>query len=208
MKTTLLALVFAAGGWSALAGCGGDAAKPSSANKTAAAPVAAATTAAPATSAAAPAKGSSATVRHQESDFVENERNRDPFRTFTTVLAPTDDRARAANVQTTTILQQYGLDELKLIAVVQGSDYPRAMLLDPQNKGWVVKKGDFLARPEIVHIGGANGTDYQVIWRVDRVRDGEVVLRREDPAQPGIPPVTRILQLRPEGERQAEKLEN
>ncbi len=185
-------------------GCGGDK-KPSGA-----AAVDLAAPAVPTVTATAPpsAQPAAPKVRHQESDFVENERNRDPFRTFNAILAPSDDRARGANIQTTTLLQQYGLDELKLIAVVQSGDYPRAMVLDPTGKGWVIKKGDYLARPEVVHIGGANGTDYQVIWRVDRVRDGEVVLRREDPAQPGIPPVTRILPLRQEGERAAEKLEN
>jgi hypothetical protein len=57
-----------------------------------------------------------------------------------------------------------------------------------------------VGRPEIVHTGGANGTDYQLHWRVERVRDGDIVFSREDPAQPGIPPASRVITLHPESE--------
>ena len=64
----------------------------------------------------------------------------------------------------------------------------------------VLKRGDWVGRPEVVHIGGANGADYQINWRVDKVRDGDIVFTREDPAQPGIPPATRVIAIRPENE--------
>ena len=95
-------------------------------------------------------------------------------------------------------LAQYSIDELKLVAIVQGADQSRAMFIDPSGKGTVVYKGTFVCRPEVVHIGGSNGPEYQLNWRVDRIRDGDVVLIREDPAQPGIPPATRVIPLHPE----------
>jgi type IV pilus assembly protein PilP len=132
-----------------------------------------------------------------ENDFVESDRNRDPFRTFIATFAPPESK-RVAQNQRAVVLSQYSLDELKLVAIVTGGDYPRAMVIDPGGKGWVLKRGDFVGRPEIVHIGGANGADYQLNWRVDKVRDGDLVFLREDPAQPGIPPATRVVTLHPE----------
>jgi len=75
------------------------------------------------------------------------------------------------------------------------------MVVDPSGKGWVIKRGDWVGRPEIVHIGGANGTDYQINWRVNKVRDGDIVFTREDPAQPGIPPASRVIALRADSEQ-------
>jgi type IV pilus assembly protein PilP len=80
------------------------------------------------------------------------------------------------------------------------------MFVDPSGKGTVVYKGSFVCRPEVVHIGGSNGPEYQLNWRVDRIRQGDVVLIREDPAQPAIPPATRVIPLHPEVEKQAEGL--
>jgi type IV pilus assembly protein PilP len=122
---------------------------------------------------------------YTENDFVESDRNRDPFRSFL--------------VQN----QQYSVDELKLVAIVTGGDQARAMFVDPTGKGTVVYKGSFVCRPEVVHIGGTNGPEYQLNWRVDRIREADVVLIREDPAQPAIPPATRVIPLHPEAEKQA-----
>jgi type IV pilus assembly protein PilP len=98
------------------------------------------------------------------------------------------------------VLPQYSIDELKLVAIVLSGDYPRAMLLDPTGTGWVIKRGDYLGRPDTVHTGGTNGTDYQLNWRVDRVREGDIVLSREDRAL-NAPPATRIIPLHPESEK-------
>ena len=140
-----------------------------------------------------------------ENDFTESDRNRDPFRTYATVLSP-EIKKIAHSLQKEIILPQYSLDELKLVAIVMGADYPRAMVVDPGGKGWVIKRGDWVGRPEVVHIGGANGTDYQINWRVNKVRDGDIVFTREDPAQPGIPPASRVIALRAESEQQRDKL--
>ncbi|MBL8610493.1 MAG: pilus assembly protein PilP [Myxococcales bacterium] len=195
-------------------GCG-DSSKSGSGNKSLPAMPA---TAAPATAAAgtaaagvadggaAPPPPSMVRADYSEADFAENDRNRDPFRTFVATAGPEGPKIPVRN-QRAVVLSQYAVDELKLVAIVTGGDYPRAMVLDPQSKGWVLKRGDFVGRSEVVHTGGTNGTDYQLNWRVDRVREGEMVLIREDPAQPGIPPVTRVIALHPEGEK-TEKLEN
>jgi type IV pilus assembly protein PilP len=141
-----------------------------------------------------------------ENDFVESDRNRDPFRTYVATFAPPE-RTRTAQNQRAVVLGQFSIDELKLVAIVTGGDYPRAMVIDPGGKGWVLKRGDFVGRPEIVHIGGANGADYQLNWRVDKVRDGDLVFIREDPAQPGIPPVSRVVTLHPEQQDQKDKID-
>lgn len=153
--------------------------------------------------AAAPDAGSGlstppiARIEFAENDFVESDRNRDPFRSYVAVFAPNDAKKLAVH-QRNVILEQHSIDELKLVAIVTGGDFPRAMVLDPGGKGHVLKRGDFVGRPDIVHIGGANGADYQINWRVDKVRDGDIVFIREDPAQPNIPPASRVVSLHPE----------
>jgi type IV pilus assembly protein PilP len=140
-------------------------------------------------------------AEYTENDFVESDRNRDPFRSFLVQQQPAN---REALNQRKVELAQYSIDELKLIAIVQGADKPRAMFLDPTGKGTVVYKNTFICRPEVVHIGGSNGPEYQLNWRVDRIREGDVVLIREDPAQPAIPPATRVIPLHPEAEKEAQ----
>lgn len=147
-----------------------------------------------------------AKVDFAENDFVESDRNRDPFRSYASVFAPEPANRKVAQNQRTVLLSQYSIEELKLVAIVLGGEYPRAMVIDPGGKGWVLKRGDFVGRPEVVHTGGANGADYQLNWRVDKVRDGDLVLLREDPAQPGIPPASRVVTLHPEQDQLKDKL--
>jgi type IV pilus assembly protein PilP len=137
---------------------------------------------------------------YTENDFVESDRNRDPFRSFLVQNQPVN---KTALNQRKIELAQYSVDELKLVAIVTGGDQARAMFVDPTGKGTVVYKGSFVCRPEVVHIGGTNGPEYQLNWRVDRIREADVVLIREDPAQPAIPPATRVIPLHPEAEKQA-----
>lgn len=135
---------------------------------------------------------------YTENDFVESDRNRDPFRSF---LVQNQTVNKQSLNQRKVELAQYSIDELKLVAIVQGADQPRAMFVDPSGKGTVVYRGTFVCRPEVVHIGGSNGPEYQLNWRVDRIRDADVVLIREDPAQPAIPPATRVVPLHPEADK-------
>lgn len=137
---------------------------------------------------------------YAENDFVESDRNRNPFRSF--VIQTQSVSTQALN-QRKVELAAYAIDELKLVAIVMGSDRPRAMFIDPTGKGTVVYRGTFVCRSEVVHIGGSNGPEYQLNWRIDRIREGDVVLIREDPAQPAIPPATRIVPLHPESDKEA-----
>jgi type IV pilus assembly protein PilP len=140
---------------------------------------------------------------YTENDFVESDRNRDPFRSF---LVQNQAATKQALNQRKVELAQYSVDELKLVAIQTGGDQSRAMFVDPSGKGTVVYRGSFVCRSEVVHIGGSNGPEYQLNWRVDRIRPSDVVLIREDPAQPAIPPATRVIQLHPESEKQSEEL--
>jgi type IV pilus assembly protein PilP len=138
---------------------------------------------------------------YAENEFTESDHSRDPFRSFAGSFVE-DKGKKGHGLEVPVVLAQYSIDELKLVAIATGGDYPRAMLVDPTTKGWVVKKGDYVGRPEVVHVGGANGADYQLNWRVERVRDGDIVLTREDPAQPSVPPATRVIPLHPEAKDQ------
>jgi type IV pilus assembly protein PilP len=141
-------------------------------------------------------------VEFSENDFAENDHNRDPFRSYASLFI--DKGNKVVKNQLPVVLPQYSIDEMKLVAIVMSGDYPRAMLLDPTGTGWVVKRGDYLGRPDTVHTGGTNGTDYQLNWRVDRVRDGDIVLSREDRAL-NAPPATRIIPLHPEADKNADQ---
>jgi len=174
-----------------LAGCGGDKVTTS--------------TSPPPPNRAAPAAVADAglpvvlkTPDYSENDFVESDRNRDPFRSFIQIGGPQGPRPLVN--QREVKLAEYSLDELKLVAIVLGGDRPRAMFIDPTGKGTVIYRGNFICRPEVVHLGGSNGPEYQLNWRVDRIREGDLVLIREDPAQPAIPPATRVIPLHPESE--------
>ncbi|HSN99523.1 MAG TPA: hypothetical protein VLS89_14605, partial [Candidatus Nanopelagicales bacterium] len=129
-----------------------------------------------------------------ESDFSESDRSRDPFRSFESMFA-TQAKTRIT-IQRQVLVDRYALDELKLVGVVSRSP-ARALLTDPTGLGWVVKVGDFVGKAEIVHTGGPGGADVAINWRVDRIRDSDVVFIREDPAHPEIPPTTRVIALRP-----------
>jgi len=176
-----------------LAACGSD-----TINATPSAPPPARAPAPVASASATAAKGPD----FSENDFAENDHNRDPFRSYASLFV--DRTNRSVKNELPVILPQYAIDELKLVAIVLAGDYPRAMVLDPTGKGWVVKRGDYIGRPDTVHTGGTNGTDYQLNWRVDRVRDGDIVLSREDRAL-NAPPATRIIPLHPEADKESER---
>ncbi|HXX65993.1 MAG TPA: pilus assembly protein PilP, partial [Polyangiaceae bacterium] len=106
---------------------------------------------------------------YTENDFVESDHNRDPFRSY---FAQTEPATKQVQNQRKVELAQYSLDELKLVAIVLGADRPRAMFIDPSGKGTVVYKGTFICRSETVRVGSGFGQEYQLNWRIDRIRDG------------------------------------
>ena len=135
-------------------------------------------------------------VEVQESEFTESERSRDPFRSFAKSFS--EDTKTKVHSQREVILSQYTLDELKLIGIVTRAEPAKAMLVDPTGKGFVIQRGQFVGRADVVQAAGASGTVYEINWRVDRIRPGDVVLIREDPTNPDVPSATRVIPLRPE----------
>jgi type IV pilus assembly protein PilP len=128
-----------------------------------------------------------------DESLVESHDSRDPFRTFDAARPPpSDDRPRKS--------RRYSVDELHLVGLVTSTATPRAMLLDPAGKGWIVTQGELVGKPEEVRAGN------EVIaasWRVDRIRAGDVVLVREDPAHREASLATRVLALPREAPVQA-----
>ena len=135
-------------------------------------------------------------VEVQETEFTENERSRDPFRSFAATFV--EDTKAKVHSQREVILSQYALDELKLIGIVTRAEPARAMLVDPTGKGYVIQRGNFVGRADVVTAAGSSGATYEINWRVDRIRPSDVVLIREDPSNPDVPSATRVIPLRPD----------
>jgi type IV pilus assembly protein PilP len=93
------------------------------------------------------------------------------------------------------LLGQFSVDELRVIAIVSGIGTPRAMLIDPQGVGTIVRRGDYVGRGEVVRGGPDGSSEFEVNWRVANIRRGDVVLAREDPTSAAGTPVTRVLPL-------------
>lgn len=134
-----------------------------------------------------------------ESAFVETDENRDPFRSYIQVFnvqaVPAEELARRQPV----LLEEHALEELRLIAIVSGQGgNPRAMLVDPEGKGWVVRRGDYVGRGERIRLGPGQ-PEQEINWRVVRVRPDRIILVRDDPMGAG-PQVTRVMRLYPEDE--------
>jgi type IV pilus assembly protein PilP len=132
-----------------------------------------------------------------EAEFTESERSRDPFRSFLSIFK--EEGKGAAKSQRAVVLSDFAIDELKLIGIVTRAEPAKAMLVDPGGKGFVVQRGQFVGKADIVQAAGRTGASYEINWRVDRIRDGDIVLIREDPANPDVPSATRVIPLRPEG---------
>lgn len=140
---------------------------------------------------ARPPQAEPAQRAYRDGDFVESEQNRDPFRNYATEL-----KARAPVVaQRTVLMADTAIEEMKLIAIVSGVEQPCAMLVDQRGVGYVTTRGDFVGKADVVQGGGADALPVALNWRVDRIRDNEVVLNREDPTAPNRPPLTRVIPL-------------
>ena len=146
---------------------------------------------------AAPNDGAPPKLEFAEGDFTESERSRDPFRSFLDAFK--EEAKGTARSQREVVMAQFGIDELKLIGIVTRAEPAKAMLVDPHGTGHVVQRGQFVGKPDIVQTVGRTGATYEINWRVDRIRDGDIVLIREDPANPDVPSATRVIPLRPEG---------
>ena len=134
-----------------------------------------------------------------EGDFTPSDQNRDPFRGYAEIFAAQNTKKSAA--QQKIVADRYALDELKLVAVVTGNTASRAMFVDPSGKGHVVTRGELVGRSESVRATAQKGVQsYEASWKVDRIREGDVVFVREDPERPNVAAATRVIALRPEGD--------
>jgi type IV pilus assembly protein PilP len=134
-----------------------------------------------------------ARVPFRDDDFVESDRNRDPFRSFAKMFSVKPPETAQRNVA----MPNTAIEEMRLIGIVSGTARPRAMLVDPAGVGHVVERGAYIGRPQVVQ--ATENVQMMLHWRVDRIRENEVVLTREDPTDPSRPPLTRVVPLR-EGE--------
>lgn len=144
-----------------------------------------------------------------DQSFVESPSVRDPFRRFSNridIITTTDSRA--------VVLPRFSLDELRLVAVVLGTDSPYAMVKDPTSAGTILRRGMYVGRQEIIRSNVEGRTDYAVHWRVARISparlrrapDGalaeipaEVVFEREDPLNPNAQVVERAVAMASQG---------
>ncbi|MBM4374754.1 MAG: pilus assembly protein PilP [Deltaproteobacteria bacterium] len=151
-------------------------------------------------SAAAAASGSASAkaaepppIVFTEADFIESDESRDPYREYTSLFVkPVDEVSREIGRKVKAPM--YALDEMKLVGIIGGSAQ-RAMLVDPKGYGWILLPGDFIGKAELVNTGGTEAQEVPLNWKVDRIREMDVVFVREDPARPQIARTTRILPL-------------
>lgn len=132
-------------------------------------------------------------VEFTEEDFAESERSRDPFRSYEDLFVEKADRRSLQRAKV--LLEEFALDELKLIGVISRIVPAKAMVVDPGGKGHVIERNDLVGRAERVQAGSSND-EFEINWRVDRIRESDVVFVREDPANPDVPSATRVLSLR------------
>jgi hypothetical protein len=79
-------------------------------------------------------------------DFRESPANRDPFRSFLSTFA-----SQIVNVkpQHRIVAEKFALEELKLIAIITGSDMQaRAMFTDPSGAGVTLVRGDHVSKSD------------------------------------------------------------
>ncbi len=132
-----------------------------------------------------------------ESSFVETDENRDPCRSYVQVFAVKSIPGDELMARPKVVLEERTIEELQLIAIVSGQGgNPRAMLVDPEGKGHIIRRGDHVGRGERIRIGP--GQPERIInWRVARVRPNRVILVRDNPVAMA-PEVTRVMRLHPE----------
>ncbi len=144
MRTGLALVTLACGGVLALgAGCvacsggGGGGGGP--------VPAGSVETAAPAAPAPAPAPAATEPAEREEkkaeAEYSYNPiGKRDPFRSFTSVEVVQRDTIVASE------LQNWELDQLRLVGIMWGVDEPVAMVEDPKGKGHIIQHGDLIGK--------------------------------------------------------------
>lgn len=126
-----------------------------------------------------------------DADFMEGPSNRDPFRSFLAEFKPI--AKKLTRDERKIILPRYGLDELKLIAVVTGGAVrPRAMFRDPTGLGVTVKRGDRISKNA---------------GKIKRILRDRIVVEIEEQSEDRSQTVERVIELHPKEEREKESEE-
>lgn len=76
---------------------------------------------------------------------------RDPFRSFILTVEAERKDSRGP-------LEQFDLTQLKVVAVVWGSERPRAVVSDPSGRGYIVREGTYMGKNEGRVIGIADNS--------------------------------------------------
>lgn len=124
-----------------------------------------------------------------EQDFVEGAMNRDPFRSFLGEFAKPV--REATQSQRKVKLQRYGLDEIKLIAIVSGGVRPRAMFRNPKGVGVVVVRGEYISKSE---------------GRIKEIRPDKVIIEIRGNSEQQLKVADRTIELHPKKRRDEEEL--
>ncbi|HKU37736.1 MAG TPA: hypothetical protein VJR89_06300 [Polyangiales bacterium] len=141
---------------------------------------------------AAPAVSAQSKLVLRDDDFVESDRNRDPFRAIN--VNPGGIKGQepiAMDPQRPVVMPDTAVEEMRLIAVVLGLSRPKAMLTAPDGVGYVVQRGDYLGKPKVLQATGS--VPMTLNWRVDRIREHEIVLTRQDPTDASHTPMSRVI---------------
>ena len=136
-----------------------------------------------------------------ETDFIESLKRRDPFRPFIEVIVPKPEVHET--VQREIKLEEYDIEQLKLIAIITNVGDPRAMVVPPNNEGFILRRGDYVGKPDFIDPGN-NADRIQINWKVHRIHgsgakeERGVYLVRDDPLTPAPDDVTRFMPLYPQ----------
>jgi type IV pilus assembly protein PilP len=118
--------------------------------------------------------------------FKESPTNRDPFRRFKPPTPPIIPSTRDV------LAVDYSIDQLTVKGLASGE----ALIDDPSGFGWIVKVGDYVGKAESIRLSSAT-SGVPTNWRVDSIRENDVVFVRENPLEgASAPPTTKTLALR------------
>ncbi|MBN2341795.1 MAG: hypothetical protein JXR45_09905 [Deltaproteobacteria bacterium] len=136
-----------------------------------------------------------------ETDFIESIKRRDPFRPFIEVILPKPEVHES--IQREIKLEEYDIEQLRLIAIITNVGDPRAMVVPPNNEGFILRRGDYVGKADYIDPG--NGAErIQINWKVHRIHgsgakeERGIYLVRDDPLTPTPDDVTRFMPLYPQ----------
>jgi Tfp pilus assembly protein PilP len=122
-------------------------------------------------------------VAEEEEDYVRpeypNSNRRNPFQPDPDVVEPRG-TVDEGSVRQLDPLEQFGIGQLELIAIISEVAVPKAMFLSPDGFGHVVKEGDRVGRNAAI---------------ITDIRDNEVELTETPDAEEGGQTTTRVVQL-------------